>query len=83
MIIPEHSGNRLASLSKEELIRLLEYRVKHFIDDGLHGRYDCPPNRIDYIANIVEVLNAASAVHSHSAHKDGIVSIGIKHKNPK
>lgn len=75
--IPEHSGERLESLTKEELIRLLEYRVKHFIDDWLRGKYDCPPNRIDPIAKIVEVLNAASGVDYHPAHRDGIVNISI------
>jgi len=77
--IPEHSGKRLASLNKDELIALFRLRVEDYIGNRLRGHYDCPPNRVDGIASIVEVLNATSGVHCHPAHRDGIVDISIKY----
>lgn len=59
MSINQHDGARLASLTLEELIALLDLRVATFKAD-MKRDYDCPPNRIPGICGIVEVLNAIS-----------------------
>jgi hypothetical protein len=57
----QHDGKRLESLSREELLSILDLRVAD-VKVTLRGSHDCPPNRHESLCGVVEVLNAIAVV---------------------
>ena len=75
--LEEHSGKRLESLGREELLALLDLRCAA-VKAAVNGPHDCPPNRLRSLCDLVEVANAIAGVRtrdrSASIYSDGIVN---------
>lgn len=65
LYIPEHSGERLASLRPSELCQLLQMRVDAYKTVCLKYDPPVPANQLSSVDGIVEILNAMAGYRVH------------------
>jgi hypothetical protein len=74
--IKEHSGGNLVTLSRDELILLLDRRAAK-LSGVFNGVNDSPEKRLPHVCDIVEVLNAICA-YNGDIHIDVVPIMGAK-----